>query len=206
MNLVVIIPAFNEEATIADVVRRVPRVVERIERTQVIVVDDGSSDGTVRAARDAGARVVSHGMNRGVGAAFVTGVEAALSAGADVIVNMDGDGQFDFEEIDNLLPLLDRFDIVSAYRVNRQDSIIRKLNAFAWTTLVSLVFWMRVRDIDCAFKLFPRRLFDEIEMKSTGALIDAEILARAKRLGYRIGQVGVNHYPRTAGDSTAESV
>ena len=67
---------------------------------------------------------------------------------------------------------------------------------------MNTVFGLLLRDIDCAFKIFPRTLFDQFEMKSTGALIDTEILARAKRLGYRIGQVGVHHYPRTAGQQT----
>ncbi|MBU0718261.1 MAG: glycosyltransferase family 2 protein, partial [Planctomycetes bacterium] len=118
----------------------------------------------------------------------------------------DGDGQFDFDEIDQLLPLLDRYDIVSCYRLDRQDSLIRKVNAFAWTTLVNFVFNLWLRDIDCAFKLFPRKLFEEIEMKSMGALIDAEVLARAKRLGYTIGQTGVHHYPRTAGEQSGANL
>ena len=83
---------------------------------------------------------------------------------------------------------------------------MRKLNAFAWTVLVNIVFRMRVRDIDCAFKIYPRRLFEEIEMRSNGALIDAEILARARRLGYTIGQVGVHHYPRLAGSQTGANL
>jgi hypothetical protein len=98
------------------------------------------------------------------------------------------------------------YDIISAYRLDRKDSFIRKINAFCWTSLVNLVFGLWLRDIDCAFKLYPRRLFDEIEMKSMGALIDAEVLARAKRLGYTIGQVGVHHYPRTAGQQTGANL
>jgi hypothetical protein len=91
---------------------------------------------------------------------------------------------------------------VSAFRIDRQDSRLRKLNAWCWSRLVNRVFKLRVRDIDCAFKLCPAQLFREIEMKSRGALIDTEILARAVRLGYDIRQVGVHHYPRTAGQQT----
>ena len=71
---------------------------------------------------------------------------------------------------------------------------------------MNVVFRLWLRDIDCAFKIYPRRLFQEIEMKSKGALIDAEILARAKRLGYTIGQVGVHHFPRTAGEQTGANL
>jgi len=71
---------------------------------------------------------------------------------------------------------------------------------------VNLVFRLWLRDIDCAFKIYPRRLFEEIEIKSLGALIDTEVLARAKRLGYSIGQIGVHHYPRAAGSQTGANL
>ena len=80
--------------------------------------------------------------------------------------------------------------------------VVIVLPALAWTTLVNLVFGLHIRDMDCAFKIFPRKLFQQIEMKSHSALIDAEVLARAKRLGYSIGQVGVHHFARTAGSQT----
>jgi hypothetical protein len=105
-----------------------------------------------------------------------------------------------------LLELMDEYDIVSCYRINRQDNLIRKINAWCWTTLVNILFSMRIRDIDCAFKLYKRKIFDEIEISSTGALIDTEILARAIRKGYRVTQRGVHHYPRTAGAQTGANI
>jgi hypothetical protein len=94
------------------------------------------------------------------------------------------------------------YDIVSCYRIKRQDNLIRKINAFCWTSLVCLLFRMRIKDIDCAFKLYRRRIFDDIKMKSTGALINTEIFARAVRKGCKIFQIGVHHYSRTAGKQT----
>jgi len=129
-----------------------------------------------------------------------------LAASKPWVFYTDGDGQFDFNEIPLLLPLLDKFDIVSAYRLNRQDPLIRRLNAWCWTTLCNFLLGTRLRDIDCAFKIYPRKLFDEIKMESEGALIDAEVLAKANRRGYRIGQVGVHHYPRTAGSQTGANL
>jgi glycosyltransferase involved in cell wall biosynthesis len=175
---------------------------------EVIIVNDGSKDRTGEiadrlAVEHEEVRAVHNSPNLGYGGALQRGFREATK---DWVFYTDGDGQFDFEEMDELLPLLHEYDIVSAYRINRQDSAIRKLNAWAWTTLVNLVFGLWLRDIDCAFKVYPRRLFDEIEMKSMGALIDAEILARAVRLGYRIGQVGVHHYPRTAGEQTGANL
>ena len=101
-----------------------------------------------------------------------------------------------------LLTLMKQFDIVTCYRLNRQDSIIRKLNAWAWTKLVCFLFRMKIRDIDCAFKLFKTDIFKKIDMVSCGALIDTELLARASRAGYKITQTGVHHLPRTAGVQT----
>jgi hypothetical protein len=101
---------------------------------------------------------------------------------------------------------MEQYDIVSCYRLNRRDPIIRKINGWCWTKLVCLLFGMKIRDIDCAFKLYKREIFDKIELSSTGALIDAEILARANRAGYRIIQKGVHHYPRTAGVQSGANI
>ena len=100
------------------------------------------------------------------------------------------------------MPLIKQYDIVSCYRLNRQDTFIRKLNGWCWTKLVCLLFGMKIRDIDCAFKLYKREIFDNIKLSSTGALIDTEILARAIRKGYSLTQTGVHHYPRIAGKQT----
>ena len=101
-----------------------------------------------------------------------------------------------------LLPLMEHYDIVSCYRLNRQDSLIRKINGWCWTKLVCMLFGLKIRDIDCAFKLYKRRIFEDINLSSRGALIDTEVLARASRKGCRITQKGVHHYPRTAGSQT----
>ena len=175
---------------------------------EVIIVNDGSKDRTGEiadrlAAEHAEVKAVHNSPNLGYGGALQRGFREATKPW---VFYTDGDGQFDFEEIDSLLPLLDEYDIVSAYRLDRQDPAIRKLNAWAWTTLVNVVFGFWLKDIDCAFKIFPRALFDAIDMKSMGALIDAEVLARAKQLGYSIGQVGVHHYPRTAGEQSGANL
>ena len=201
-------PCYNEEANVESTTQAMLNKFRRIsDDFEIIIVNDGSRDRTGEIADQLArehtcVRVVHNETNFGYGGALQRGFRAATK---HWVFYTDGDGQFDVDEIDQLLALIDRYDIVSAYRLNRQDSLMRKLNALAWTTLVNVVFRMRVRDIDCAFKLFPRRLFDEMTLKSHGALIDTEILARATRLGYRIGQVGVHHYPRTAGRQSGAS-
>jgi len=208
-SLTVFFPCYNEEANVERTTLGALKTCRRLGIDfEVIIVNDGSRDRTGEiadrlAAEHSGVRVVHNRPNRGYGGALQRGFHEAIK---DWVFYTDGDGQFDFEEIDKLFPLLDRFDIVSAFRVDRRDSFVRKLNASCWTTLVNVVFRLWLRDIDCAFKIYPRSFIDEIEMKSQGALIDAEMLARAKRLGYRIGQVGVHHYPRTAGSQTGANI
>ncbi|MEE9295268.1 MAG: glycosyltransferase family 2 protein [Phycisphaerae bacterium] len=209
LPLTVFFPCYNEEANVERTTARALQAAARFsDDFEVIIVNDGSSDRTgeladALARQHPQVRAVHNDTNLGYGGALARGFREASK---EWVFYTDGDGQFDFEEIGRLLPLLDRYDIVSAYRVDRKDSAVRKLNAWAWTWLVNLVFGMRLRDIDCAFKIFPRELFDAIEMRSTGALIDAEILAKAKNLGYRIGQVGVHHHPRIAGEQSGANL
>ena len=209
LSLTVFFPCYNEEANVEETTKAALKVCRRIaDDFEIIVVNDGSQDRTGEIADRLAAdyeevRAVHNSPNLGYGGALQRGYREATK---EWVFYTDGDGQFDFEEINLLLPLLEEYDAVSAYRLNRQDPPIRKLNAWCWTVLVNLVFGTRLRDIDCAFKLFPRKLFDEIQMKSMGALIDAEVLARAKRLGYRIGQVGVHHYPRRVGEQSGANL
>ncbi|MBI4718412.1 MAG: glycosyltransferase family 2 protein [Planctomycetes bacterium] len=209
LSLSVFFPCYNEEANVENTTRAALRALPRIsDDFEIIIVDDGSRDRTGEiadrlAAEHPQVRAVHNRPNLGYGGALQRGFREARKAW---VFYTDGDGQFDFEEIGLLLPLLDRYDIVSGYRLDRKDPWLRKLNAFCWTALVNVVFRLWLRDIDCAFKIYPRALFEEIEMKSMGALIDTEVLARAKRLRYTIGQIGVHHFPRRAGTQTGANL
>ena len=175
---------------------------------EIIIVNDGSTDGTgpvadAMAVQNSRIRVIHHPENRGYGGALISGFRAAAK---ELVFYTDGDGQFDLEELPPLLPLIEHYDIVSCYRLNRQDGLIRKFNAWCWGRLVGLLFDLPLKDIDCAFKLYKRAVFDDMELLSAGALIDTEVLARAKRKGCTITQAGVHHYPRTAGRATGANV
>lgn len=175
---------------------------------EIIIVNDGSSDATGQLAdeicrRDNRIKAVHHPTNLGYGAALQSGFKTAAK---ELVFYTDGDGQFDINEMPPLLRLMEQYDIVSCYRLNRRDNLIRKINGWCWTKLVCLLFGMKIRDIDCAFKLYKREIFDNIKVVSTGALIDAEILARAVRKGYRVTQQGIHHYPRTAGAQTGANL
>jgi len=209
LSISVFFPCYNEQENVARTTQQAITVLENLPCDyEVIIVNDGSSDATARiadeiAAQNKNVRVVHHPTNRGYGAALQSGFNAAHK---NLVFYTDGDGQFDIGEMPPLLPLMTDYDIVSCYRLNRQDNLLRKINAWCWTKLVCLLFHIKIRDIDCAFKLYKRKIFDNISMVSTGALIDAEILARAVRKGYKIAQRPVRHYPRTAGTQTGANL
>jgi glycosyltransferase involved in cell wall biosynthesis len=208
-SLSVFFPCYNEQGNVERVVRNALKVLDELAvDCEVIVVNDGSADETGRIADGLAAqyprvRVVHHPHNRGYGAALQSGFRAATK---ELVFYTDGDGQFDLAEMPPLLELMRDYDIVSCYRLNRQDPLLRKINGWCWTKLVCLVFGLRLRDIDCAFKLYRRAIFDGMPLCSTGALIDTEVLARATRKGCRIIQRGVHHYPRTAGAQTGANL
>lgn len=205
ISITVFFPCYNEQGNVRRVVEQAIGVLEKLEADyEVLVVDDGSSDATGRIADEIAAahgkvRAIHHPRNLGYGAALQSGFRNATK---ELVFYTDGDGQFDVAELPPWLPLMAQYDIVSGYRMNRQDNLVRKFNGWAWTKLVQLAFSLRVRDVDCAFKLYKRAIFDDIRMESTGALISTEILARAARKGYTMTQRGVHHYPRTAGRQT----
>lgn len=208
-SISVFFPCFNEQENVERMASQCLKVLREIsEDFEVIIVNDGSSDKTAevgeRLCREhPEIKLINHETNKGYGAALQSGFRACSK---ELIFYTDGDGQFDVNELPGLLEYIPEYDIVSCYRIKRQDSFVRKFNAFCWTTLVGILFKLKIRDIDCAFKIYKREVIDNIEMHSTGALIDTEMLARARQKGYRIKQVGVNHYPRTAGKQTGAKI
>ena len=204
-ELSIVLPAFNEAANVEGVVRGVVDFFKRRGLDhEVIVVDDGSRDRTGeildRLAGELGAlRPCHHPQNRGYGAALRTGFEAA---GKAYVFYMDSDGQFDIADLDRLLPLAGEDCIVTGFRLKRHDPWLRRVNARLFGFLVRILLDVRVRDLNCAFKLIPKRVLAGMTLESTGALINAELYGRAVRRGVRIREVGVHHYPREAGVQT----
>ena len=209
LSLTIFFPCYNEEANVEKVTRKAVEVGRQVaDDLEVLIVNDGSKDGTKAIADRLAAeilevRAVHNNPNRGYGGALQRGFREATK---NWIFYTDGDGQFDLGEIPRVLPLLANHDIVSCYRLDRKDPFMRKANAFAWSTLVNLLFRIGVKDIDGAFKFYPKTFIDAIELHSTGALIDTEMLAKARNLNLSIGQVGVNHYARTAGEQTGANL
>ena len=205
----VIFPAFNEEGNIRRTVDAALTVLPKVAMSwEIIVVDDGSSDATAAICDDLKARypeihMIRHGRNRGYGAALKSGIMAAKY---DLIFFSDSDGQFDLRELQQLICWSEDYDIVAGCRAKRQDPLHRRINALGWNILVRLVLGIKIRDIDCAFKLFRREVFDQVQIRCVGAMVNTEILAQATRLGMRIHQVKVNHFPRRHGKQSGANV
>ena len=205
-ELSVILPAYNEEPNIDRVVRQVMAYLEPTGIDyEVLPVNDGSRDRTAEildALQQELPRVrpQHHPQNRGYGAALRSGFDAARKR---YVFYMDGDGQFDIKDLDHLLPLASEDVIVTGFRIERRDPLVRRLNAKlfgGW--LVRIMLGVYVKDLNCAFKLIPKRVFETVKLESTGALINAELYGRAIRAGFGIREVGVHHYAREAGVQT----
>jgi len=209
VSVSVILPAYNEEKNLRHPVDSARMVLSQIATDwEIIVVDDGSTDGTAAVCEDlvaecAKIRVIRHSSNRGYGAALKSGI---LAARHELIFFTDADGQFDLRELERLVEWADEYDIVMGYRDKRRDPWHRLVNAFSWNVLIRLVFGVRVRDIDCAFKLFRRAVFDQVQIRSAGAMINAEILAQATRFGMRMREIKVSHYPRCYGKASGANI
>lgn len=208
-GLSIFFPVYNErdnlEAMVASCVDVFPRLTPDPE---LILVDDGSSDGSGetsdRLAKNIPyMRVIHHSVNQGYGAALQSGFRASTKP---FVFYTDGDRQFDVADLEDILPEILKFDVVSCYRLHRQDAWFRIVNAWIFNAAVNMIFGLNLRDPDCAYKIYKREVLNTLSMSARGALIDVEMLLEAKRKGFKIYQTGVKHYPRSSGRSTGADV
>jgi len=206
-------PAYNEEENVERTVElALAKVGPLVDGSiEVLIVDDGSTDRTPQladalAAGDPRVRV-HHQPNRGYGGALKAGF---ANARGDLVCFSDGDLQFDLAEMGRLLERLDdarrRVDAVIGFRIKRRDPFHRIFIAKTYNVIVSIAFGLRVRDIDCAMKLFRRSVFDGLRLDADGPFLSAEMLIKLRARGVVMDQVGVNHYPRAAGTNTGASL
>lgn len=215
-SLTVFFPAWNEEDTIERAVAAAKEAGEEliengeISSYEVLIIDDASTDATPAladklAAADPTVRVVHHERNRKLGGSLKTGFHEARG---ELILYTDADLPFDMAEAVKAVRLLRIYDadIVSAFRFDRTGEGPRRLvYSYVYNHLIQLLFGLRLRDMNFAFKLVHRRVFDHVSLESEGSFIDVELLARANALGYSIVQFGVDYFPRTRGVSTLSS-
>ena len=204
-GLSIVLPCFNEAPNVAQAVHAARwTALHNASEHQIIVVDDGSTDGTGQIAADVArqlphVRIVEHDGNRGYGAALVSGLRAATMPW---VLLTDADLQFDLAQLDAFVPLAPDADLVIGWRIERQDPLHRRVNAAAWNWLVRRTLGLQVRDVDCAFKLVRREAVEHLPLRSTGAMISTELLMRAQADGARVRELGVQHRPRAAGEQS----
>jgi glycosyltransferase involved in cell wall biosynthesis len=215
-GMTVLLPMWNEQDGIHQAVAAAREACETLRSEdeigdyEILIVDDASTDATGAIAdelarREPRIRVVHHARNRKLGGALKTGFSQARQ---ELILYSDADLPFDMAETGKACRLmrLHPSDIVTAYRHSRTgEGLVRLLYSYVYNWLIRIALGLRVRDVNFAFKLCRRRIFDHVRLASEGSFIDAELLARADRLGYRIIQFGVDYFPRTHGISTLSS-
>lgn len=202
-----VLPAYNEQECIGEAVESACTALDRaFDDWELIVVDDGSLDRTGSIAADAAEEeprvlVVTHDQNRGYGAAIRSGM---AEASAPVVAYSDSDLQFDYGELQYLVEAQAETgsDAVFGYRVYRYDTVLRCMLSWGYNRLVRLLFGVRVRDVDCGFKLFTREAAAQLNLETDDFFVDTEMVAKVGRLGLRSEEVGVRHYPRKAGRTT----
>ncbi len=210
LSISVVLPAHNEAENIRITVENCIAYLEQnVLDYEVVVVNDGSTDYTqkiVEELQSTNSKVVlvNHTVNMGYGSALRSGFD---KASCEYIFFMDSDGQFDINDLDRLIPLVSAKDVVIGYREDRADSFIRSLNAWLYGLYIYLTFGLKVRDMDCAFKVFPKKAYQDIRpIKSSGALFSAEFLIKLKRNGLILKEVPVRHFPRRFGTQSGANI
>jgi glycosyltransferase involved in cell wall biosynthesis len=198
-------PAYNDAGTIASMVVVADRTLRQLTPDyEIIVVNDGSPDHTAQILEDLAARypqlrVVTHPRNRGYGGALRSGFAHATK---ELVFYTDGDAQYDPRELALLLPALaSDVDMVNGYKIERHDPLHRILIGRIYHHVVRAVFRLRMRDVDCDFRLLRRRMFEQIELTEDSGVICVELMTKVHQAGFRIAEVPVHHFHRAYGHS-----
>jgi glycosyltransferase involved in cell wall biosynthesis len=212
-KLSVFLPIYNEEANIRNVVLATEKVLQGVaEEWELIIVDDGSTDGSPKLIKELAnlekrIRVVTHKINEGYGATISSGL---YESKYPWISFTDSDGQFDFAEITGFIDKQRETgaDLVIGYYKKRQVSTFKVITTKLWELTVLILFGLKVRDIDCAFKLISKKVIEAIPHLESqrGAFISSELLIKARNRGFKIVEIPVTHYPRTKGVGTGRNL
>jgi len=204
-GLSVFFPAYNDSGTIASLVIAAIQAARKLTNDfEVIVINDGSLDGTASIADELArnypeVKVVHHPRNRGYGGALRSGFEAATR---DLVFYTDGDAQYDPSEMNVLWErFADDVDLVNGYKISRSDPIHRIVIGRIYHHTVKLLFGLRVRDVDCDFRLMRRSIFDRVTLEKNSGVICLEMMKKIQDAGFRVAEVPVHHYHRAFGRS-----
>ncbi|MFL5345740.1 MAG: glycosyltransferase family 2 protein [Hyalangium sp.] len=204
-------PAWNEEDYVERAVTRALDVLPQLtDDFEIIVVNDASTDRTREIAEELAARipqlrVITHEVNLKLGGAMRTGLSASTK---DIVVYSDIDLPWDLRELERALHLMDYLeaDMICAFRFDRtSEGPKRIIYSFVYNLLIRSLFDINIKDVNFSFKVMHRRVLEAMELKSLGSFIDAELVVKAIRKGFRVFQMGVDYFPRTRGVSTLAS-
>jgi len=204
-------PAHNEAKNLPALISHANDFVQRQNfPVEVIVVNDGSLDESEKVLADLKTKYsflksVSHAHNKGYGEALRSGF---VHSKAPLVFYTDGDFQFRLDELEKFVPLLksEKWDALIGYRHNRQDNLIRKMNALLWGLLIRLSLGIKARDIDCAYKLFRKESLENLVFTTTGAMISTELLFHLQKNHLKFKELPVSHYPRILGQPTGANL
>jgi dolichol-phosphate mannosyltransferase len=203
-SLSLVLPAYNEAAVIRQAVTEAEAALaERFAQFEILVVDDGSADATAAIVEEMlptspHVRLLRHGVNRGYGAALRTGFEAARFP---LVAFTDADCQFDLTELGTLAALAEEYPIVAGYRVDRKDPWKRRFFSWGYNRMARALLGTRVRDVDCALKVFRRSVLAKLLPESRGFFVNTEMMTRARQQRLPLIEVPVTHRPRASGES-----
>lgn len=208
-TLSVILPAYNEEGNLKDIVKTTNNFLlgqKIFKNYEIIVVNDGSEDNSSCILKKLEAeidclKVVTHSVNLGYGKAIMSGVN---NSEYSLLLFMDADGQFKIDSVNEMVKHILIYDIIAGYRRNRRDSLYRVIMGKINTFLVFFLFGLKVKDINCGFKMLKREA-TIFNYKSNGGLFYAEVLLKAKNKGFKIMEIPVEHFPRLKGKATGGS-
>ncbi len=197
-------PAYNDEKNIEKVVKRADALLKRYaEVYEILVVNDGSPDKTANVLKKlkkkySRLRIITHKKNQGYGAALRDGFE---NSRYELVMYTDGDFQYNPLQFSRLLKFIDNYDLVIGYKIHRNDSTYRYIQSKIFNIFISVMFGLGFKDINCSMKIIRKKILDNIKIETDTAFIDVEIVFKAKRLGAKIKEVGVDHMPRLHGEA-----
>jgi glycosyltransferase involved in cell wall biosynthesis len=205
-----ILPVYNEEESIGEILDNINNflsVKDTFTRYEIIVVNDGSYDDTAKVLEGhlhkiPHLRVVTHSKNLGYGNALISGIK---NSRFPLVFFMDADRQFDIAGVSDMFSVLEDSDMIIGYRDKRKDKLRRIILARFYGWLVFLFFGLKVKDVNCGFKLFRKEIFNDANIFSRAGVFYTEILLKALKRGYAIKEAPVRHFPRVSGKQTGAS-
>ncbi len=210
-SLSLFLPAWNEEDYVERAVTRAMKVLQRLsDDWEIIVVNDASTDKTQEIAerlaqKHRQIKVINHPHNLKLGGSIKSGMAASTK---DIVIYSDMDLPFDLDEIERALHLMEYLeaDMICAFRFDRtSEGPKRIVYSYVYNTLIRTLFGTAIKDINFSFKVMHRRVLESLELKAEGSFVDAELVVKAIRRGFRVFQMGVDYFPRSRGVSTLSS-